>query len=514
MKKGLFIIAMLLALPLSGCDALEGNQTIAYGSKFDLQEYLKLEEGEVSDVSLSVDTSIIGKYVVKGSVKKEDKVVREVDERVFVKDTQSPEIKTVQSFDEIYEIPFEDAFNILGNIEYISDQVDGEYKEIQIVDQKTYDDFSKKCKDLKREALKHVFTINEEVQAVKDSREKNGYSMITSNVDTKKAGIYEISVLCVDKSYNVEDITYKLKVLKKDEKANDKMLAAGATGSTTGAGINYQVSDMTKTEEVSNPEVEVPVDPGTGNAEVSVVEEFKANIVPNNSVSAQGSPVLQAALNLVGSPMMCDDLVTMALVNGGMITGTPASIFQSGSSYNLGVYQFPSIGQFISASQAVPGDLVFYDNGGYGSSHIAVYAGNGQAVHGGWNGMNVVISGVNIGSGPRYMRFGATTWQAIEQTLFGYKQEAPSPTPPAGSNSGSPEASIPNLPEGAYPGGGSTTYRFMKTIGETSIAVSSTTPVDSDFVSSQFESHVNGEITYEQMIANLQAGGYTIIDPF
>lgn len=508
MKKGFVVFGMLFALPLAGCSMSDGSQTIAYGSTFDMKEYLKLKEGETSDISLTVDTSIVGQYVLKGSIKKEDKVVREIDEKVVVKDEQKPVIKTVQKTDKIFEIPFEDTFQILGNIDRISDKVDGEYKEVQIVDQKTYDDFRKTCKNLKEEANKQVFTKNEEVQAIKDKRVKNGYSMITSNVDTKKEGIYKISVLCVDKSYNVEEITYKLKVLKKDEKVDSKKLAAGASGSKSGAGVNYQVTDGTKSEEVANSEAETPIE--TGNADTAAVEEFTSNIVSDNSISAQGNPVLQAALNLVGSPMMCDDLATMALVNAGVITGT-TSIFQSGGGYNLGVYQFPSIGQFISASQAVPGDLIYYDNGGYGSAHIAVYAGNGKAVHGGWNGMNVVVSGVNIGTGPRYMRFAPTTWQAIEQTLFGYTQDIPNTTPPEEST---PEVETPNPPEMNYPGGGNATYNFMTSIGDLSVAVSSSTPVDSNYVSSQLQSHANGEITYEQMVANLQSSGYTIIDPF
>ena len=49
------------------------------------------------------------------------------------------------------------------------------------------------------------------------------------------------------------------------------------------------------------------------------------------------------------------------------------------------------------------GDIVFvanytYKNGGKGSNHIAVYIGNNQAVHGGWESKReVVIKGVKIG---------------------------------------------------------------------------------------------------------------------
>jgi hypothetical protein len=37
-------------------------------------------------------------------------------------------------------------------------------------------------------------------------------------------------------------------------------------------------------------------------------------------------------------------------------------------------------------------------------AHIAVYAGNGQAVHGGYNGNQTVVFSANVGSGPVFIR--------------------------------------------------------------------------------------------------------------
>lgn len=62
-----------------------------------------------------------------------------------------------------------------------------------------------------------------------------------------------------------------------------------------------------------------------------------------------------------------------------------------------------SLGPTVSAAQAKPGDLVYYANGGSGMAHIAVYAGNGQAVHGGYNGNQTVLFSVNVGSGPVFI---------------------------------------------------------------------------------------------------------------
>lgn len=63
-----------------------------------------------------------------------------------------------------------------------------------------------------------------------------------------------------------------------------------------------------------------------------------------------------------------------------------------------------SLGVTVPASQAIAGDLIYYANGGMGLAHIAVYIGNGVAVHGGWNGNQTVTFSANVGSGPVFIR--------------------------------------------------------------------------------------------------------------
>ncbi len=50
-----------------------------------------------------------------------------------------------------------------------------------------------------------------------------------------------------------------------------------------------------------------------------------------------------------------------------------------------------------------PGDLIYYADGGMGMAHIAVYIGNGQAVHGGFNGSETVVASAYLGSGPVFI---------------------------------------------------------------------------------------------------------------
>ncbi|OAX67829.1 hypothetical protein A5N15_00195 [Rothia kristinae] len=45
-----------------------------------------------------------------------------------------------------------------------------------------------------------------------------------------------------------------------------------------------------------------------------------------------------------------------------------------------------SLGHTVSASEAKPGDIIYYASNGFGGSHVAIYLGNGRAIHGGWEG--------------------------------------------------------------------------------------------------------------------------------
>ena len=107
--------------------------------------------------------------------------------------------------------------------------------------------------------------------------------------------------------------------------------------------------------------------------------------------SNKGAAIYQAALTQLGTFQDCTMLVTNALKAVGInFHDWPAG--------------YMSLGTVVPASQAQPGDLVYYANGGMGAAHIGVYAGNGQAIHGGWNGNQTVLNTANLGSGPVYIR--------------------------------------------------------------------------------------------------------------
>ena len=101
--------------------------------------------------------------------------------------------------------------------------------------------------------------------------------------------------------------------------------------------------------------------------------------------------IAEAALAQVGTTQDCTMLVTNALAaNGIYYHGWPAG--------------YLSLGTVTDDPQ--PGDLIYYADGGMGMAHIAVYIGNGQAVHGGYNGSETVVASAYLGSGPVFIRIG------------------------------------------------------------------------------------------------------------
>lgn len=137
-------------------------------------------------------------------------------------------------------------------------------------------------------------------------------------------------------------------------------------------------------EEAPAPVVEV--------APASTVEAAPAAALPAASNSAKRDAVVAAALGYaqINAQTDCTMLATNSLRAAGInFHGWPMGYMQLGT----------------VTSNPQPGDLVLYASNGFGQQHIAVYIGNGQAVHGGWNGMGTAIFSVNLptGSAPIYV---------------------------------------------------------------------------------------------------------------
>lgn len=151
---------------------------------------------------------------------------------------------------------------------------------------------------------------------------------------------------------------------------------------------------VVETQKVEDAPAVTDVQPAPAVAETPApapaVEAPKVEVTPVAN-SNKAAAIYAAALAQIGVNQDCTMLVTNSLRAVGInFHGWPAG--------------YMSLGTVIPADQAVPGDLVYYANGGLGYAHIAVYAGNGQAIHGGWFGNQTALASANIGSGPVYIR--------------------------------------------------------------------------------------------------------------
>lgn len=169
-----------------------------------------------------------------------------------------------------------------------------------------------------------------------------------------------------------------------------KTTAAPLVVQKPAAEILTQSAPVTRSE----PVVAAPATAYTGTVVKSEIQSLPAAAPSRGrhvAASGNGASIAAAAYAQIGVSQDCTMLVTNSLKAVGInFHGWPA--------------EYKSLGQIIPASAARAGDLAYYDNGGSGFAHIAVYVGNGMAVHGGWNGGTTSLQSVNVGSGPVFIR--------------------------------------------------------------------------------------------------------------
>ena len=170
------------------------------------------------------------------------------------------------------------------------------------------------------------------------------------------------------------------------------MLTTGATGVVTPI-QNASAHDISANQVTTQYTVTDATQVNQEGGVSTTVTQLNAQETTNSkaSSSSKGAAIYQAALSQVGEIQDCTMLVTNALKSVGI-------------NYHDWPAGYMSLGTIVPASEAQPGDLIYYANGGMGLAHIAVYAGNGQAIHGGWLGNQTVVNSADIGSGAVYIR--------------------------------------------------------------------------------------------------------------
>ena len=140
-------------------------------------------------------------------------------------------------------------------------------------------------------------------------------------------------------------------------------------------------------------------------APASAIEAAPASAIeaaPAAPVAAP-APAPQPALSAASNSAKRDAVVAAARGYAAMNAQTDCTMLATNSLRAAGInfhgwpMDYMKLGTVTSNPQ--PGDLVLYASNGFGQQHIAVYIGNGQAVHGGWNGMGTTIFSVNLPTG-------------------------------------------------------------------------------------------------------------------
>ena len=143
-------------------------------------------------------------------------------------------------------------------------------------------------------------------------------------------------------------------------------------------------------EQTETPVPEQTVTPAPEQTETPAPEQ---TVTP--AVSTLGQRISAEAQKLVGvtDGLWCTQVVQQALANAGV-----SDAYQLWPDQYAGQY-----GYYTNDPQE--GDLLYYNNGGRGVDHIAIYIGNGQAVHGNYEGKTVIASAyLSTAASPQFIR--------------------------------------------------------------------------------------------------------------
>ncbi|MGX7112194.1 LysM peptidoglycan-binding domain-containing protein [Gemella cuniculi] len=248
-------------------------------------------------------------------------------------------------------------------------------------------------------------TYNATVEQVAQAKTEGYYTVVLGDTLGKVASKFGVSVDQLVKLNNVQNpnLIFVGEVLKINETAPKTAEVAKETPKAETKKEEAKAPAKTEAPKAETKKVETPkaeTKPATTTQTVAQAPTAPAvtkTVAPAPAATTQvassnkGAAIYQAALAQLGRYQDCTMLVTNALKAVGInFHDWPAG--------------YMSLGTVIPASQAQPGDLIYYANGGMGLAHIAVYAGNGQAIHGGWNGNQTVVNTAYLGSGPVFIR--------------------------------------------------------------------------------------------------------------
>ena len=276
-------------------------------------------------------------------------------------------------------------------------------------------------------------TYNTTVAQVAQAKEEGYYTVVLGDTLGKISNRFGVSVDQLVKLNNIDNpnLIYVGTVLKVSETAAPKaeVKVAKAEGTVAKAAVVENTAEKTvvKVDPVQTVPAKATVAPVAPKAEVKKevaapkVEAKKEVAAAPKAEVKKEAPVATAAPNVAAKPAAPAAATTQAASSNKGAAIYQAALAQLGryqdctmlvtnalKAVGINFHDWPagymSLGTVVPASQAQPGDLIYYANGGLGMAHIAVYAGNGQAVHGGWLGNQTVLNSANVAGGAVYIR--------------------------------------------------------------------------------------------------------------
>ncbi len=107
-----------------------------------------------------------------------------------------------------------------------------------------------------------------------------------------------------------------------------------------------------------------------------------------------GTKIVNYAKQFIGNPYKSGGT---SLTKGADCSGFVQSVFKHfGINLPRVATSQSKVGSKVSFSELEPGDLVFYNNGGSGIAHVAIYMGNGKIVHSRTPKEGIGVNSVNI----------------------------------------------------------------------------------------------------------------------
>ncbi len=122
--------------------------------------------------------------------------------------------------------------------------------------------------------------------------------------------------------------------------------------------------------------------------EIAIEETYTAN------VSDKVSSIIDGAFARLGSPYVWGDTGSKGYDCSGLVT----ALYSGNTNVKLprSSRDMAEVGTYVSASELIPGDLLFFNSGGDSTiNHVAIYIGNGKMIHSSNSQRGVVLDPVD-----------------------------------------------------------------------------------------------------------------------